>query len=145
MTNLASDVATLPSMVARLNIELFCKKLAEETNETKRRLCFSSSMRKRQSCSLCLRRPVPWFVNRVCRFASFVSSANFLQKSSILRRATIDGSAATSEARFVMAESPRLSQTPLPFLNAANVFKFQPKSLPNMSGRNFEENGDQDQ
>jgi hypothetical protein len=36
MTNLASDVATLPSMVARLNIELFCKKLAEETNETKR-------------------------------------------------------------------------------------------------------------
>jgi hypothetical protein len=36
MTNLASDVATLPSMVARLNIELFCKKLAEETNGTKR-------------------------------------------------------------------------------------------------------------
>ena len=36
MTNLASDVATLPSMVARLNIELFCKKLAEETNKTKR-------------------------------------------------------------------------------------------------------------
>jgi hypothetical protein len=38
MTNLASSgVATLPSMVARLNIELFCKKLAGETNETKRR------------------------------------------------------------------------------------------------------------
>ncbi len=36
MTNLASDVAAPPSMVARLNIELFCKKLAEETNETKR-------------------------------------------------------------------------------------------------------------
>ena len=36
MTNLASGVATLPWMVARLNIELFCKKLAEETNETKR-------------------------------------------------------------------------------------------------------------
>ena len=36
MTNLASDFAALPSMVARLNIELFCKKLAEETNETKR-------------------------------------------------------------------------------------------------------------
>jgi hypothetical protein len=38
MTNLASSgVATLPSMVARLNIELFFKKLAGETNETKRR------------------------------------------------------------------------------------------------------------
>jgi hypothetical protein len=36
MTNLASDVAALPSMVARLNIELFCKKLAEETNDAKR-------------------------------------------------------------------------------------------------------------
>lgn len=34
MTNLAS---ALPSVVARLNIELFCKKFAEETNETKRR------------------------------------------------------------------------------------------------------------
>ena len=36
MTSLASDVATLSSMVARLNIELFCKKLAEEMNETRR-------------------------------------------------------------------------------------------------------------
>jgi len=36
MTKLASDVPALPSMVARLNIELFCKKLAEETNEAKR-------------------------------------------------------------------------------------------------------------
>ncbi|MGC2077571.1 MAG: hypothetical protein WA728_16365 [Xanthobacteraceae bacterium] len=39
MTNLASSgVATLPSMVARLNIELFCKRLAGETNETKRQI-----------------------------------------------------------------------------------------------------------
>lgn len=38
MTNLASGVATLPSMVARLNIELFCKRLAEETNETERQI-----------------------------------------------------------------------------------------------------------
>ena len=36
MTNLASDGARLRSMVARLNIEHFCKKLSEETNETKR-------------------------------------------------------------------------------------------------------------
>jgi hypothetical protein len=30
-------VVTLRSMVARLNIEHFCKKLSEEINETKRR------------------------------------------------------------------------------------------------------------
>jgi hypothetical protein len=36
MTNLASDVVKLRSMVARLNIELFCRKLSEEINETKR-------------------------------------------------------------------------------------------------------------
>jgi hypothetical protein len=36
MTNLTSEAATLPSMVARLNIERFCKKLAQETNEMKR-------------------------------------------------------------------------------------------------------------
>jgi type VI protein secretion system component VasF len=36
MTNLASDVVTLRSMVARLNIEHFRKKLSEEMNETKR-------------------------------------------------------------------------------------------------------------
>jgi hypothetical protein len=36
MTNLASDGVTLRLMVARLNIELFCKKLAEEMNETRR-------------------------------------------------------------------------------------------------------------
>jgi hypothetical protein len=36
MTNLASDVVKLRSMVARLNIELFCRKLSEEMNETKR-------------------------------------------------------------------------------------------------------------
>ena len=36
MTNLASDGARLRSMVARLNIEHFCKKLSEEMNETKR-------------------------------------------------------------------------------------------------------------
>jgi len=36
MTNLASDVVTLRSMVARLNIEHFRKKLSEEVNETKR-------------------------------------------------------------------------------------------------------------
>ena len=35
MTNLTS-AATLPFMVARLNIERFCKKLTEETNELKR-------------------------------------------------------------------------------------------------------------
>jgi hypothetical protein len=36
MTNLASDVVKLRSMVARLNIELFSRKLSEEINETKR-------------------------------------------------------------------------------------------------------------
>jgi hypothetical protein len=36
MTNLASGGLTLHSMVARLNIDLFCKKLSEETTETKR-------------------------------------------------------------------------------------------------------------
>jgi hypothetical protein len=36
MTNLASDVVKLRSMVARLNIELFSRKLSEEMNETKR-------------------------------------------------------------------------------------------------------------
>ena len=36
MTNLASDVVTLRSLVARLNIEHFRKKLSEEVNETKR-------------------------------------------------------------------------------------------------------------
>jgi len=42
MRYLASDTAPLYSMVARLNIELFCKKLckklAEEMSETKRRI-----------------------------------------------------------------------------------------------------------
>jgi hypothetical protein len=33
----ASDTVTLQSMVARLNVELFCKKLSEEMNEAKRR------------------------------------------------------------------------------------------------------------
>jgi hypothetical protein len=37
MRYLASDIVTLYSMVARLNIELFCKKLSEEMNEAKRR------------------------------------------------------------------------------------------------------------
>ena len=37
MTDLASDGVRLRSMVARLNIEHFCKKLSEEMNETKRR------------------------------------------------------------------------------------------------------------
>jgi hypothetical protein len=36
MTNRASDAITLRSMVARLNIELFHRKLSEEMNETKR-------------------------------------------------------------------------------------------------------------
>jgi hypothetical protein len=36
MTNLASDAITLQSMVARLNIELFYRKLSEEMNEMKR-------------------------------------------------------------------------------------------------------------
>ena len=36
MTKLASDVVKLRSMVARFNIELFCRKLSEEMNETKR-------------------------------------------------------------------------------------------------------------
>jgi hypothetical protein len=36
MTNLASNTVTLYTMVARLNIELFCKKLSEEMNETRR-------------------------------------------------------------------------------------------------------------
>jgi len=56
MTNLASDVAALPSMVARLNIELFCKKLAEETNEAKRQTLLTNhgTGRRRQSEQLCL-------------------------------------------------------------------------------------------
>ena len=37
MRYLASNTVTLQSMVARLNIELFCKKLSEEMNEAKRR------------------------------------------------------------------------------------------------------------
>jgi hypothetical protein len=37
MTNLASDVATLPSMVARLNIERFSKMLSGEADQTMRR------------------------------------------------------------------------------------------------------------
>jgi len=37
MRYLASDTVTLQSMVARLNIELFCRKLLEEMNEAKRR------------------------------------------------------------------------------------------------------------
>jgi hypothetical protein len=37
MRYFASDTVTLHSMVARLNIELFGKKLAEEMNEAKRR------------------------------------------------------------------------------------------------------------
>ncbi|HEX8827416.1 MAG TPA: hypothetical protein VF778_04820 [Xanthobacteraceae bacterium] len=37
MRYFASDTVTLQSMVARLNIELFCKKLSEEMNEAKRR------------------------------------------------------------------------------------------------------------
>lgn len=37
MRYLASDTVTLQSMVARLNIELFFKKLSEEMNEAKRR------------------------------------------------------------------------------------------------------------
>jgi hypothetical protein len=37
MRYLASDTVTLQSMVARLNIELFCKKLSEEMNDAKRR------------------------------------------------------------------------------------------------------------
>jgi len=36
MTDLASDGVRLRSIVARLNIEHFYKKLSEETNETKR-------------------------------------------------------------------------------------------------------------
>jgi hypothetical protein len=38
MTNPASDVATLRTIVARLNIELFYKKLAGEMNETRRQI-----------------------------------------------------------------------------------------------------------
>jgi hypothetical protein len=38
MTNLASDVATLDWIVARLNLEHFRKKLAEEVAKTKRHL-----------------------------------------------------------------------------------------------------------
>jgi hypothetical protein len=37
MRYLASDTVTLQSMVARLNIELFCKKLSEEMTDSKRR------------------------------------------------------------------------------------------------------------
>jgi hypothetical protein len=36
MTDRASDGVRLRSMVARLNIEHFCKKLSEELNQTKR-------------------------------------------------------------------------------------------------------------
>lgn len=38
MRYFASDTVTLHSMVSRLNIELFGKKLAEEMNEAKRRI-----------------------------------------------------------------------------------------------------------
>ena len=37
MRYLTSDTAALHSMVARPNIELFCKKLSEEMSETERR------------------------------------------------------------------------------------------------------------
>ena len=37
MRYLASDTVTLQSMVARLNIELFCKKFSEEMTDSKRR------------------------------------------------------------------------------------------------------------
>jgi hypothetical protein len=36
MTNLASDIATLDTMVARLNVEHYRKILSEEIDETKR-------------------------------------------------------------------------------------------------------------
>jgi hypothetical protein len=38
MTNFASDAVKLRSMVARLNIELFYRKLSEKMNETKRQI-----------------------------------------------------------------------------------------------------------
>ena len=37
MRYLASDSVALQSMVARLNIELFCRQLSEEMNDAKRR------------------------------------------------------------------------------------------------------------
>jgi hypothetical protein len=51
MTNLASDTVTLYMMVARLNIELFCKKLAEEMNETKRQTLLELVAEERKKLS----------------------------------------------------------------------------------------------
>jgi hypothetical protein len=51
MTNLASDVVKLRLMVARLNIELFCKKLAEEMNETKRRTLLQLIVEEKEKVS----------------------------------------------------------------------------------------------
>jgi hypothetical protein len=42
MTDRALDGVRLRSMVARLNIEHFCKKLSEEMNETKRQISSSA-------------------------------------------------------------------------------------------------------
>jgi hypothetical protein len=56
MTNLASDVVKLRSMVARLNIELFCRKLSEEINETKRQTLLRLVAEEKMELSAVLRR-----------------------------------------------------------------------------------------
>jgi hypothetical protein len=68
MTNLASDVAVLPSMVARLNIELFCKKLAEETNEAKRQTLLQLVDEEKAKLFALSPPPVPWFVKKSPHF-----------------------------------------------------------------------------
>jgi hypothetical protein len=52
MTNLASDTITLYTMVARLNIELFCKKLAEEMDEAKRQTLLQLVVEEKKKLSV---------------------------------------------------------------------------------------------
>jgi len=59
MRYLASDTATLHLTVARLNIELFCKKLSEEMSETKRRTLLQLVAEEKQSYRRCCLRPGP--------------------------------------------------------------------------------------
>jgi hypothetical protein len=52
----ASDTVTLQSMVARLNIELFSKKLSEERNEAKRRTLLQLVAEEKEKLSALLPR-----------------------------------------------------------------------------------------
>jgi len=59
MRYFASDTVTLHSMVARLNIELFGKKLAEEMNEAKRRTLLQLVAEEKAKLSELVRRRRP--------------------------------------------------------------------------------------